>query len=197
MIVAAAAYVVSIEFEIVSFSSKASITTSAFVVNVTFVVIDPLLKTQLFNDITVYGSSEIAARLTVVAKEFLTIWNDQGITVDISKNQWMLIDLKSDVSIKSAKIYSVGFKKRKVIDNIFDKMHVDGKMIWSAQSTVFSFSVFVVWRDTLNGLKNKVVVDIKGLNKVTEVDIYPMSLQTNIISAVADYSYIFIVDAVD
>ena len=129
MIVVAAVYAVFIEFEIVNFSSKTSITTSTFVVNVTFVVIDSLLKTQLFSDITVYDSSKIVVRLIVVTKEFLTIWNDQSITVNISKNQWMFIDLKSDVSIKSTKIYSVELKKRKIIDDIFDKMHVDDKMI--------------------------------------------------------------------
>ena len=40
----------------------------------------------------------------------------------------MLINLKFDVSVKSAKIYSINFKNRNVIDKIFDKMHVDDKI---------------------------------------------------------------------
>ena len=42
----------------------------------------------------------------------------------------MFIDFKSKAeSLKSAKIYLVDFKKRTIIDIIFDKMHVDDKMI--------------------------------------------------------------------
>ena len=197
MIIATTAYVVSIEFDIMNFFNKTSITTSTFVVNVTFVVIDFLLKTKLFNDIIVYDFSKIVVKLIVVANFFIIIWNDQNIIVNISKKQWMLIDLKLNVNIKSTKIYSIELKKRKVIDDTFDKMHVNDKMTWSTQFTVFNFSIFVVWRDIFNDFKSKIIVDIKDLNKMIEIDIYFMSLQTNIISVVIDYNYIFTIDVVN
>ena len=158
--------------------------------------IDPQLETVLPSGITVYGSPDVATQLAAVADEFPTIWNDQGTTVDIPEEQWMPINLKPDASVKPARVYPVSAKDREVIDKTFDKMHADGKMTWSTQPTAFSFPTFVVWRDTLNGPKGRVVVDIRGLNKVTEQDTYPMPLQTDITSAVAGHRYISTVDAV-
>ena len=65
------------------------------------------------------------------------------------------------------------------------------------QSTSFSFSIFVIWRDILNEFKNKIVIDIRDFNKITVFDIYSMSLQSNIINAITDHSFIFIVNVVD
>ena len=58
-------------------------------------------------------------------------------------------------------------------------------MSWISESTPYGYSVFVVWR-TIHFLgkastrKGRVVVDIRGLNKITESDSYPMSLQADI-----------------
>ena len=108
----------------------------------------------------------------------------------------MPINLKPDAELKSARVYPVGLKDRAVIDKIFDKMHADGKMTWTDQPTSFSFPVFVVWRDTANGPKGRAVIDIRGLNKVTELDTYSMPLQSDLISAVSGYGYISTIDAV-
>jgi hypothetical protein len=43
--------------------------------------------------------------------------------------------------------------------------------------------------------KKRVVIDIRDLHKIVEFDSYSMSLQTNIISAVADSKYISMIDA--
>ena len=158
--------------------------------------LNPSLEHVLPGGITVYGSPTVANRLASVADEFPEIWNDQGTTVDIPEDQWMPINLKSDAELKPARVYPVGPRERAVIDATFDKMHQDGKMTWTDQPTPFSFPVFVVWRDTANGPKGRVVVDIRGLNKVTDSDTYPMPLQTDITSAMAGYSYISTVDAV-
>ena len=110
----------------------------------------------------------------------------------------MFIDFKSKTkSLKSIKVYLVDFKKRTIIDTIFDKMHVDDKMIWINQSTSFSFSMFVIWRDIFNEFKSRIVMNIRDFNKITVFDIYSMSLQSNIISAIIDHSFIFIVNVVD
>ena len=55
----------------------------------------------------------------------------------------------------------------------------------------------MVWR-TINGeRKGRVVVDIRGLNKISMFDAYFMSLQFDILSAVIDCSYISMMDCVD
>ena len=42
--------------------------------------------------------------------------------------------------------------------------------------------------------KGRVVVDIRGLNKISESDAYPMPFQLNVISAVQGAKYITVVD---
>ena len=198
MVAAAAAYVVSVGTGLSSVSTDTATSVATPVATSTATSdIDPLLESVLSNDITVYGPPANAAKLAAVADEFPQIWGDQGTTVDVPEDEWMPINLKPEAeSLKPARVYPVGHKERAVIDVTFDKMHVDGKMIWTNQPTPFSFPVFVVWRDTPNGLKGRVVVDIRGLNKVTISDTYPMPLQPDITSAVAGFPFISTVDAV-
>ena len=160
--------------------------------------IDSQLESILSNDIIVYNSSTNVVKLVAIVNEFFQIWNDQNITVNVFEIEWMFIDFKSKTkSLKSIKIYLVDFKKRTIIDTIFDKMHVDDKMIWINQSTSFSFSMFVIWRDISNKSKNKIVINIRDFNKIIVFDIYSMSLQSDIINAIIDHSFIFIVNVVD
>ena len=158
--------------------------------------IDSTLEHVLPNGTTVYGKPEVATRIAEVVNAYPTIWSDQGTTVDIPEDQWMPVTLKPDAELKPARVYPASAKDREVIDATFDKMHKDGKMTWATQPTPFSFPAFVVWRETANGPKGRVVVDIRGLNKVTETDSYPLPLQSDLISAVAGYEYISTVDAV-
>jgi len=79
-------------------------------------------------------------------------------------------------------------------------MHVQSKMHWTKENTPFGYPVFVVWKTVYEGpeknpiRKGRVVVDIRGLNKITEVDSYPIPLQGDIISAVRGAQYISTVD---
>ena len=55
----------------------------------------------------------------------------------------------------------------------------------------------MVWRNISDGSrKGRIVVDIKGLNKLTESDSYLLSLQADITSAVVGFSYISVIDAI-
>lgn len=160
------------------------------------VTIDPSLEHVMPNGITVYGTRADAVEIASVADEFPEIWTDNGQTVDIPEEEWMPIPLKADADPKPCRVYPLGQKDREVVDETFDKMHQQGKMTWSNQPTKFSYPVFVVWRDMPNGKrKGRVVVDIRGLNKVTESDSYPMPLQSEVINTVAGYRYISTVDA--
>ena len=53
----------------------------------------------------------------------------------------------------------------------------------------------MVWKNVGGVSKSRVVVDIRGLNKITEEDTYPIPRQEDIIAAVKDYVYITVVDA--
>lgn len=66
------------------------------------------------------------------------------------------------------------------MDEEFDKLHAQGKMDWTTEATLFGYPVFVVWRtvqkDGQDVRKGRVVVDIRGLNKIVETDLYPLLL---------------------
>ena len=160
-------------------------------------MIDPRLEHVMPSGLTVYGTQDTAEQIASVAMEFPEIWTDRGTTVDIPEEEWMPIPLKPEAVSKPSRVYPASQKDREVIDESFDKLHRQGKMTWSNQPTPFSYPVFVVWRNMPDGTrKGRVVIDIRGLNKITESDSYPLPLQSEITSAVAGFPYISVVDAV-
>ena len=162
----------------------------------TAVAVDPLLEHVMPNGVTIYGKPDVAGQFAQLLDQHQDLFIDKGQTVDIPESEWMPIPLKPNVTSKPGKVYPVGRPDKEVIDATFDKMHDEGKMSWSTQPTPFSYPVFVVWKDTPNGRKGRVVVDIRELNKITEVDSYPLPLQSEIISLLLGYMYLSILDAV-
>lgn len=160
------------------------------------VAIDPSLEYVMPNGVTIYGKPDAAQPLADLIQAHQDLFVDQGQTVDIPEEEWMPIPLKPGATSKPAKVYPVGHRDREVIDATFDKLHEQGKMHWSTQPTPFSYPVFVVWKDTPNGRKGRVVVDIRELNKITENDTYPLPLQSEIIALLLGYSYLSTIDAV-
>ena len=159
--------------------------------------IDPNLEHLLPNGVTIYARNTEAARaLSQVALEFEDVFIDTGNTIDIPEEQWMPIPLKSDAKAKPSKVYPLGQKDREVVDATFDKLQQQGKLKFSTQPTPYSWPCFVVWRDTPQGRKGRVVIDIRGLNAITEDDGYPLPLQAEIISLIAGFPYISTVDGV-
>ena len=73
-------------------------------------------------------------------------------------------------------------------------------MSWSTEGTPFAFPVFVVWKTVLLRpekklhRKGRVVVDIRGLNKISTPDAYPIPRQEDITAAVAGCHYITVTD---
>ena len=82
----------------------------------------------------------------------------------------------------------------------FDKLHSQNKMQYSSKATVHSYSVFVIWRTILRSdqksmKKERVMIDIRTLNKITEIDTYSMFLQFDINVSMIECKFIFIVNA--
>ena len=159
--------------------------------------VDPNLERVLPSGITVYGAPDTADALTQVLEQYEDVFTDSGTTVDIPESDWMPINLKPGADPKPARVYPLSQKDRDVVDDTFNKMHEQGKMSFVTQPTRFSYPVFVVWRTLSDGTrKGRVVVDIRGLNQITESDSYPLPLQSDIIASLAGYRYITVVDAV-
>ncbi len=156
------------------------------------------MKETIINEIIVYDISEVRKQLFDTAMKFdSALWDKtKNFMINVFENEWMSIILKSEAKIEAIKMYSMKSKKRELIDEIFDKLHDQRKMHWIKESTTHEASVFVVWRQMSNDeRKKRVVIDIRDLHKIVEFDSYSMSLQTNIISAVADSKYISMIDA--
>lgn len=119
----------------------------------------------------------------------------------------MPIPLTSDWNVARAKlahkVYPLSDEDRRLVNKKFDDMHHLGRISWVKQPTLFSFPIFVVWRTVPSGSgedrkmirKGRVVVDIRGLNKVTTTDAYPLPLQHDIIKALANCPFITTVNA--
>ena len=80
-------------------------------------------------------------------------------------------------------------------------MHEQGKMEWTQDLTPYVFPVFVAWRTIYKDgkpiRKGRAVVDIRGLNRAAVTDIYPIPLQSDIISSILGYQYISVMDGTD
>ena len=101
--------------------------------------------------------------------EFPTIWDSSGF-VDIPPEILMTVPLKDDWQGKltniKPKVYSLGVEARALVDETFDKLQQQGRLLYTQGDTPFNFAVFVLWKPRCNGTKKRqVVVDIKGLNK--------------------------------
>ena len=101
------------------------------------------------NDVTIYRSSKNAVKtFTILIFEYLDLWKNIDFA-QFSQENWMRISLKSDwkqrISDKT-KIYSLNKKNRKLVDEIFDKLHESNKLNWTNESIFFNYFVFCVWK---------------------------------------------------
>ena len=121
--------------------------------------------------------------------------------VKIPQDQWMFIDTKTGTKTNVIKVYPIGPQNRIIIDKKFDELYRQKKMQWTKIFTKYGYPVFVIWRTVhFPGKpperKKKIVVDIRGLNKITESDAFFMPLQSDIISTVQNGNYITVINCV-
>ena len=97
-------------------------------------------------------------------------------------------------------MYLLDSKNHEIVNKTFDKLHNQKYIIWAENHILSNYSVFIIWWDALinNKItkKKQVIVDFRNFNKITKSDIYSIFLQTDIIQAIAECSYIFIFDAI-
>jgi hypothetical protein len=158
--------------------------------------------TILENGMTIYGTGQSAKRLEALVGKY-DIWRDKGEFVDIPMDQWMRIPLVEgwEKSVQKNSVYPSPGQDKTVIDEKFDKLHAQGRLSWANTHTPSGYPVFVAWRtvnkpDGTRQPAGRPVVDLRGLNKRVEPDIYPIPTQQEIIQMVAGCQYISVVDAI-
>ena len=166
----------------------------------TAAVLTPVLEHMHPIGVTIYGeASTTKPLLSSIVDEFPNLWKDTGNVVSIAETQHMEILLVNDWEYiykpSQARVYPVGRRDREVIDQEFDKLHGQDRLEETSISIPFSFSCFVVWKDTPSGSKDRVVVDIRALNRITMPDSYPVLLQADILALLRGKLFISTVDA--
>lgn len=155
--------------------------------------------------ITVYGENPETIRQIREITEQFDIWaNDDGSNVgvaDIPEDQWLQVPMKSgwEQRIPKPRVYRLSLKDREVIDKTFDPLYDQGKLTYATNRTPAGYPVFVVYKDvwTPDGFvsKGRVVIDLRGANKESIPDVYPVLPIDDIIALVKDCFFITVLDA--
>lgn len=153
----------------------------------------------MFNEIIVYDDNFVYNRLSTIAEVYFNIWKNIENIVNISEKNWMSIHINLESKSDAFKMYSLELKDCKLVNLKFDKLSWQKKMKWIIELTLYDYSVFVVWRtiqihekDSIR--KDRVIVDIRDLNKISEFDVYLMSLQSDILAFVLECLYISVIN---
>ena len=119
----------------------------------------------------------------------------------ISFEKWISIEIKSDVKIEVVKIYSLKLANRKIVNEVFDKLHAQKRIKYISQSTSYEYSIFVVWRIVIDSndskRKKRAIINIRDFNKIAITNSYLMSFQSDIIFVVVECKYISVFDVVE
>ena len=159
-------------------------------------VVNTVTEFVISSGITIYGETPIIQiHLVETTKIYLRLWENDGSTFRVPPEKWMFINTLPDVKMKTIKVYLLKPVDPKIVDDIFDKLHAQKRMEFTTQSTFHGYPFFVVWRTIRKKRKRRVVINIRGFNKITVTDFYLMPLQSDIIFAITGYQYISMFDA--
>ena len=158
-------------------------------------VVNSVTEFVISTGITVYGDIPIIQiQLADVTEVYPRLWENDGSTVRVPPEKCMSIDTLPDVKIKTIEIYPLKPIDRQMVDDIFDKLHEQRRMEYTTQPTFHGYPVFVVWRRIRKERKKRVVINIRGFNKITVTNFYPMPLQSDIIFIITGCQYISVFD---
>lgn len=92
------------------------------------------------------------------------------------------LDWESKVSEK-VKIYLLSVKDKEFVDQTFDKLYKLGGMLKS-KNAIFLYSIFCVQKKPNGKPKRRVIVNIHRQNAITQLDVYLISIEADIIFVV-------------
>ena len=152
---------------------------------------------MMINDVTAHNSFKKAiTAFNTLINEYFKLWTDQSF-VNLSEKNWMRLSLKFDWESKikdKIKIYSLDVRNKTVVDDTFNKLQTQKRFSWTKKTTSFSYSCFVIWRDLFEKRKNRIVIDIRNLNAISQSNVYSLSLQNDIIQTVQECAFISVIN---
>ena len=152
---------------------------------------------MMINDVTAHNSFKKAiTEFNTLINEYLKLWTDQSF-VNFSEKNWMRLSLKFDWKSKvkdKIKIYSLNVRNKTVVDDTFNKLQAQERFSWTKKITSFSYSCFVIWKNSFEKKKSRVMIDIRNLSAILQSNVYSLSLQNDIIQTVQECAFISIIN---
>ena len=74
-----------------------------------------------------HGTHAVRQKLFNAATVF-QIWSKAGGFIDVPEQEWMLIPLKPNATLRGAKVYQLGPRDKALVDETFNLLHDQGKM---------------------------------------------------------------------
>jgi hypothetical protein len=146
--------------------------------------------------VIVYEDESEKQKFDRLINEFSKIWKDERF-IDVSEEQWMRFSLKKkwqDRMIVKIKIYSLETNDRKMMNDIFNRLQTQSRLKFTIATTLFSYSIFVMWIVKNDVRKDKAIVNIRELNALLISDAYSIFSQSEIIDDLLDCKYLSILD---
>jgi len=156
-----------------------------------------LPKRVIDNGIHIYAlDPKLADSFEKLVRAHPKLWVNEGL-VKMYEDEMMKIPLVEGWENQKIanRSYPLSKKDLKVVDKVFDDLHDQSKMEWVNEATPFGAPFFVVHRTVAGEPKGRVVIDLRGLNRVTVPDNYPLPLQSEVIASLRGKKFITVIDA--
>lgn len=130
---------------------------------------------------------DTANQYEALMNEFQEVFTDTGF-VNLPKDQWLRVPPRPDwpdLAPKHTRPYHLNARDQKVVDDTLGKLEQPGKVARTMDTVPFSFPIFVVWTTVEGTPKGRMVVDVRGLNRMCLPDAYPMRTQEMILAHIA------------
>ncbi len=109
--------------------------------------LEPGLEIRLANGIRVYGEPLAVQQISDLVDEFPSIWEPSGF-VQIPPERWMTVPLRADwqnhLHTIKLRVYPLDNEAKALVDETFDELQWQGRLIYTQTHTPFSFPIFVV-----------------------------------------------------
>lgn len=100
------------------------------------------------------------------------------------------------ILIETAKISLVGIDSRKIVNDTLNELYQQSRLDQTTLLTSFSYSIFIVQKTLTDSTrKSRIVIDIRGVNKLLIPNIYSLAFQTMILARLSISKCLHLIDA--